>query len=93
MPGFLKLLLSGTSVCVVVCLPLRLLITSSMILSPYDWLNKFYNFYMAAVVRLDGKCGLRTEAHYRNQLSITKLALYAHHINLYISNKMERIAR
>ena len=44
-------------VCVCVCLhvcPLpRLLITSGMKwydIDPYDWLNKFYGFYMAAVV-------------------------------------------
>ena len=29
---------------------LRLLITSGVMLARYDWLNKFYSFYMAAVV-------------------------------------------
>ena len=28
---------------------LRLLITSSVIWTPYDWLNKFYSFYVVAV--------------------------------------------
>ena len=40
-------------VCVFVCPPPRLLITSGMMwcdMDPYDWLNKFYVFYMAAVV-------------------------------------------
>ena len=37
-------------VCVCVCPPPRLLITSSMIWTPYDWLNKFYSCYMAIVV-------------------------------------------
>ena len=33
------------------CVPtLRLLITSGVIGTPYDWLNKLYSFYMAAVV-------------------------------------------
>ena len=51
---FLKILSVQTSVCVVVCVcvcpPLRLLITSGMICTPYDWLNKFYNCYMTNVV-------------------------------------------
>ena len=33
-----------------VCLPPRLLITSGMIWTPYDWLNKFYSCYMPTVV-------------------------------------------
>ena len=37
-------------VCVSVCLPLRLLITSGVIWTPYDWLNKFYSCHMATVV-------------------------------------------
>ena len=30
-------------------------------------LNKFYSFYMAAVVGIISKRGLRTETHHRNQ--------------------------
>ena len=41
-------------VCLCVCVSLspRLLIpiTSGMIWTPYDWLNKFYSFYMGAIV-------------------------------------------
>ena len=40
-------------VCLHVCLPPRLLITCGMMccdIDPYDWLNKFYGLYMAAVV-------------------------------------------
>ena len=55
--GFLELLLSANvcmraCVCLrlCVCLPPRLLITSGVIWTPYDWSNKFYGFYMAAVV-------------------------------------------
>ena len=51
-PGFLELLLSA-NVCMRVCVcasVLRLLITSDMIWTPYD---KFYGFYMAAVVNID----------------------------------------
>ena len=34
-----------------ICMPApRLLITSGVIGTPYDWLNKLYSFYMAAVV-------------------------------------------
>ena len=36
--------------CVFVCPPPRLFITSGVIWTLYDWLNKFYGFYMAAVV-------------------------------------------
>ena len=56
-PGFLGM-------CVYVCVspPLRLLITSGMmwcdIWSPYDWLNKFYSFYMVAVVVINDGRGL-----------------------------------
>ena len=38
------------SVCMRVYLPPRLLIISGVIYTPYDWLNKLYGFYMAAVV-------------------------------------------
>ena len=56
--GFLELLLPRMSVCVCVCVCVcvstpRLLITSDMIWTPYDWLNKFYGFYMVAVVDID----------------------------------------
>ena len=37
-------------VCVCVCPPPRLLITSGVIWTPYDWSNKLYGFYMVAVV-------------------------------------------
>ena len=38
--------------CVFVCIcpPLRLLITSGVMWTPYNWLNKFYKYYMATVV-------------------------------------------
>ena len=41
-----------------VCLPLRLLITSGMILTLYDWLAKFYSCYMVTVVGIVDGCGL-----------------------------------
>ena len=49
-PGFLKLILFGLSVCMRVCLRTRLLITSDVIYTLYDWLNKFYSCYMVTVV-------------------------------------------
>ena len=51
---------------VCVCLPPRLLITSGVIWTPYDWLNKFYSFYMAAEVVTGSGCGLRIKAHCGN---------------------------
>ena len=48
--------------CVCVSPPPRLLITSGVIWTPYDWLNKFYSIYMAAVVGIVSRCGLSTEA-------------------------------
>ena len=43
---------ASVCVCVCVCPPPRVLITSGVMWcdDPYDWLNKFYGFYMAAVV-------------------------------------------
>ena len=54
---FLKIAFPGTScVCVCVCVfAAMLLITSNMMwcdMDPYDWLNKFYNVYMAEIVRI-----------------------------------------
>ena len=63
--------------CLCVCVSsLRLLITSGVIWSPYDWLNKFYSFYMAAVVVIDDGHGLTVEAHRTNQRNKSKLSLY-----------------
>ena len=45
-------------VCMCVCPPLRLLITSGVIWTPYDWLNKFYSRYMAIVVLIVNRHGL-----------------------------------
>ena len=45
-------------VCISVCVYPRLLITSGVILTPYDWSNKFYGFYIAAVVGIISGRGL-----------------------------------
>ena len=45
-------------VCVCVCLPLRLLITSGIILTSYHWLNKLYSCDMAIVVGIVNGCDL-----------------------------------
>ena len=47
-----------------------------MIWAQYDWLNKFYNFYMAAVVIIDDGRGLKVEAFRINQPNKSKLFLY-----------------
>ena len=62
--------------CTSVCLPLRLFITSGMMLSPYDWLNNSITFYMAAVVDIISRCGLSIDARHGNQSIKCKLPLY-----------------
>ena len=50
---------------------------SGMILIPYNWLNKFCNFYVTVIVSIDimiSKHGLRIEACCRNQPIKRKLA-------------------
>ena len=59
-----------------VCLPLRLLITSGMIWTLYDWLAKFCSFYTAAVVDIISRCGLNIDTHCTNQPNNSKLVLY-----------------
>ena len=58
-------------VCVNVCVcpPPRLLITSGVMwcdIDPYDWLNKFYGFYMAAVVDIVSGCDVSMHTHHGN---------------------------
>ena len=67
----------NVGICVCVCMypPPRLLITSSVIWNPYDWLNKFYSFCMAAVVVIDDGRGLTIKAHCINQPMKSKLLL------------------
>ena len=38
----------------------RLLITIGVMWSSYDWLNKFYSYYMVAVVVIGGGRGLKS---------------------------------
>ena len=75
-------------VCVHVCLCMclfvsapRLSITSNMVCIPYDWLSKFYSFYITAVVSIVSRRGLTIDVHCRNQSSKSKLAMY----NLFLS--------
>ena len=61
--------------------PPRLLITTGMIgmiWTPYDWLNKFYSFCMAAVVRIVSSHGLTIEMRHRNQPNKSKLCSIVH---------------
>ena len=69
MPSFLVMLLFMI-VCMCVCVSVsapRLLITSGMMWTPYDWVNKFYSFYMATAFVIGcSRHGLRIEAHRGN---------------------------
>ena len=62
----------------------------------YDWINKFYNFYVAAIGGIISGCGLNIDACYRNQANRSRVVLYklwihfsSHLIQLYINNKTE----
>ena len=72
---FLMCVCMCVRVCVCVSAP-RLLITSGVIWTPYDWLNNFYSFYMMSVVINHSGHSLRIEALHRNQSNKIKLALY-----------------
>ena len=40
---------------------------------PYGWLDMFYSFYMAAIIRIfSGNSPLTVEAHHGNQLNKSK---------------------
>ena len=66
------------SMCVFVCVFCLLLSTrlSGIVWTQYDWVNKFYNFYMSAVVDVVSRCGSSIDAHHRNQPSEGRLVLY-----------------
>ena len=44
-------------------------------MNPYEWLNNFYSFYMAAVVSVVSKHGVGIDACHRNQYSKINLVL------------------
>ena len=92
--------------CVRVCgqvrLLLRLLMTRCVIwhdIKPVWWLNKYYNFYMAAIVGIVRRRGFTIEAHHVNQPNKSKLELCkpwihfnSHLKQLCISHKMEHFS-
>ena len=68
-------------------------------MDPYNWLNKFYSFCMAALVGITSRYGLRIEVRGSIQPIKSKLALYkpllhfySHSKQLYMSNKMEHFS-
>ena len=69
---FLKFLFSLTSLCVCVCVcvcrHLRLLVITGMIWTPYDWLNMFNGFYIAAAVGMVSRCGITIGVHCETNL-------------------------
>ena len=52
--------------CVFVCAPPRLLITSGVIWTPYDWLNKFYSCIMTIVAVIVNGRGLGIDMCHRH---------------------------
>ena len=65
-------------------------------MDPYNWLNKFYRCYVAAVVSIVSRCGLSIDAHHKKQPNKHKLALHkpSIHFNskLCISSKIEHFS-
>ena len=59
-----KFILCGLSVSMFVCPRLRLLITSDMIWTSYNWFKKFYSCYMATVVVIVKGYGLGIATHH-----------------------------
>ena len=87
------------SVCMCVCLPLRLLITSSMmwcdIETSYNWLNNFYGFYVAVVIDIVSRRDISIDMCCGNQPNISNPTLYKpllhcnnHLKQLQLSNKV-----
>ena len=61
-----------------------------MIWTPYDWINKGYSFYMAAIVIIGGGHGLRIEVRHSNQPNKSKLLLYSYCFHLKTSPQIAR---
>ena len=53
--------------CVSVCVSPHEAIISYVIQTMYDWLNKFYSFYIAAVVSSVSRCDLSIDVCHRNR--------------------------
>ena len=94
-PGYLKF--ESQCVCVYGYTP-GLLLTSSAMWSPYIWVNKLYNFHMAAIVSIISEHDLKLETYHRNQPNKIMLALYKLLLShfeqflfsyIYISNEMD----
>ena len=64
------------SVWMCVCPLSRLLITSGVIWTPYDWLIKLCGFYIVVVVFIDDGHGLGVEVRHINQPNKSKLSLH-----------------
>ena len=82
-PDFLKLFLCRLCVCVCacvracVCVPTpRLLLTSGMIWTPYEWLNKFYSCCMVIVIGIINGHGFGISMYHGYYPYKSKLALY-----------------
>ena len=82
--GFLKLFRCACQyVCLCMCvyLPLKQLITSGVIRTQYDWLNKLYTFYMATLVVISSGVALELK-----RIMVTNPTSVSQHcINRYIT--------
>ena len=73
-----------TDVCMCVCLPLRILITSGLIWTLYNWLNNLYSSCVATVVSILSMHGLSIDACHEDQPNLYKPALYKPSIHLIV---------
>ena len=67
------------SVCACVCVCVRVCVsTPEHDTIPADWLNKFCIFYIAGIVDIISRCGIRfkVHAHHKDQPNKSKVALY-----------------
>ena len=75
-------------VCMYVCVfTPEALITSGVVCTLYYWLNKFYSFYMAAVVVISSRHSLSIEVYHRfcdkNHPNKNELVLYKPLVSVY----------
>ena len=81
MPGHLYVIafVWEVGMCVFVYLPPKLLITGGLMwlnMDPHDWLKRLYRFYMAAIVSIISRRGLRIKHVIETGVVLLIVAMY-----------------